>query len=542
MEREAAVRHYLHSRRFGIATIAVVVGLLATTVSVGPAHADVVLDLGRGPVTVHVPPSYDPAQPAPLVVLLHGYGASGQLQENYMQLLPWTDRLGLLCVFPDGTVDPTGARFWNATDACCDFFGSGVDDSGYLRDLIEEIAAELSVDTERVFLLGHSNGGFMAYRMACDHADIIAAVASLAGATFVDPAHCSPSAPVRTLQIHGTADDTVEYDGGVNLVGNPATYPGAVETTERWAAYNQCSLVPDLSQPPIDLVVSAPGCETTVTRYADGCDPGGSSELWSIVGGGHIPNLSPDFVRLVLDFFLSGAHGSVLLTHRLIIPAAAYAAGAEGAFFQTDVDLSNAGESGAEYRFIWMPRGQNNNDALESELFTLGAGQSIRYQNVLAEVFDLEPDAFGALRIDASSIELHALARIANTPPQSGAGSFGQAVVSIGPCDCTERNDRRRLLFGTENADMRFNVGCLNASDKATRVRFELHRSDGTLLGTESLILMPWSNDQLNKIFDPYRPVTGYVDYWSDLPTGSVYCYGSVLDNVTSDPTTVPPM
>ena len=73
-------------------------------------------------------------------------------------------------------------------------------------------------------------------------------------------------------------------------------------------------------------------------------------------------------------------------------------------------------------------------------------------------------------------------------------------------------------------------------------VSFELYASDGTMLGTESLILMPWSNDQINRIFEPYRPVTGYVDYWSDLSTGSVYCYGSVLDNAPSDPTTVPPM
>jgi hypothetical protein len=52
---------------------------------------------------------------------------------------------------------------------------------------------------------------------------------------------------------------------------------------------------------------------------------------------------------------------------------------------------------------------------------------------------------------------------------------------------------------------------------------------------------MPWGNDQLNRIFGPYQPVTGYIDFWSDLPTGSVFCYGSVLDNVTSDPTTIPP-
>jgi hypothetical protein len=225
-----------------------------------------------------------------------------------------------------------------------------------------------------------------------------------------------------------------------------------------------------------------------------------------------------------------------------IIPAAAYAAGAEGSFYETDLDLSNAGAADAEYSFTWRPRGMTTSGAVTSDTFTLGAGQSVRYSNVLAEVFDFEPGVFGALVIDSTSPDLHAMARIANTPQEPGAGSFGQALSAVRPGDCTGHGVKRRLLFGTENADMRFNVGCINFSSEAARVSFELHRSDGTLLGTESLILLPWANDQLNLIFDPYRPVAGSVDYWNDLATGSVYCYGSLLDNVTSDPTTIPPM
>ena len=89
---------------------------------------------------------------------------------------------------------------------------------------------------------------------------------------------------------------------------------------------------------------------------------------------------------------------------------------------------------------------------------------------------------------------------------------------------------------------MRFNVGCVNASANPAGVDFELYASDGTLLGTERLILMPWSNDQLNRIFDPYHPVTGYIDFRSAVGSGKIYCYGSLLDNTTSDPMTVPPI
>jgi hypothetical protein len=344
------------------------------------------------------------------------------------------------------------------------------------------------------------------------------------------------------LQIHGTVDDTVLYEGGDEVLGRPRPYPGAVETTEIWATYNNCSLPPDLSQPPIDLESSITGRETTVATFREGCDDGGSAELWTILGGSHIPNLSPEFVPRVLDFFLSDGQGGVVVFPRFVVPAAAYAAGAEGSFYETDLDLSNAGVNDAEVRFLWLPRGESNGDPMTSEPVMVGAGQSVRYSNVLAEVFDLEPDAFGALRIDATSDDLRAVARIANTPQEPDAGSFGQAMTAIRPGDCTGRNERRRLLFGTENDDMRFNVGCVNASDMATRVSFELYGSDGTMLGAESMILLPWSNNQLDRIFDVYKPVTGHVEYLADMGGGKVYCYGSLLDNVTSDPTTIPPM
>ncbi len=224
-----------------------------------------------------------------------------------------------------------------------------------------------------------------------------------------------------------------------------------------------------------------------------------------------------------------------------VIPAAAYAAGAEGSFYETTLELNNAGLLDAEYLFTWLPRGETNTEAAESERFTLAAGKDVRYQNVLADVFGLEPDSFGALLIEASSPDLLAMARIANTPLEKVAGTFGQFITAVTLDDFTGLGERRRLLFGTEHADMRFNVGCVNAAPAAAGVDLELFAADGTLLGTERLILMPWSNDQLNRIFDAYHPVTGYVDFWA-ASSGNIYCYGSLLDNVTSDPMTVPPL
>ena len=126
---------------------------------------------GDRPVTVHVPPGYDPAKPAPLLIALHGYGSSGREYDAYLHLGQEAARRGYLYAYPDGTSDSDGHEFWNATDACCDFDRSDVDDGAYLSSVIHDIQATFAVDPKRIDLIGHSNGAFMSYAMACTHAD-----------------------------------------------------------------------------------------------------------------------------------------------------------------------------------------------------------------------------------------------------------------------------------------------------------------------------------------------------------------------------------
>ena len=155
----------------------------------------VTVPLGERPFQLYVPSSYSPGQAMPLVVLLHGYTSSGAGQEGYFGLLPYAEERGFIYAIPDGTMNAARNRFWNATDYCCDFDGSGVDDSGYLSGLIDLLSGDYTVGD--VFLIGHSNGGFMAHRMACEHADQLTAIASLAGVDWRDAQRCQPSA-VRT--------------------------------------------------------------------------------------------------------------------------------------------------------------------------------------------------------------------------------------------------------------------------------------------------------------------------------------------------------
>ncbi len=266
-----------------------------------PAFADSQIDLGRGPITIHVPASYDPGTPAPLAILLHGYGSNGSATEAFFGFATAAETAGIIYAAPDGTTDLSGYPFWNATDACCNFNNSTVDDSGYLRSLVEAIQADYNIDDLCVYFAGLSNGGFMSYRMACDHADLIAGIVSVAGATFDDAADCSPTEPVHILQIHGTADTVILYAGGSLAV----PYPGAVESVETWAQYNGCVLTPVAGPGTLDLDAGLPGAETTITRYPYGCSSGGSAELWTVSGGPHVISPTPDFGASVAEFMLT---------------------------------------------------------------------------------------------------------------------------------------------------------------------------------------------------------------------------------------------
>ena len=254
---------------------------------------------GERPVELKVPSDYDHGSATPLLVLLHGYTATGTIQNVYFGLEAPALERGFLYAYPDGTIDAGSNHFWNATDACCDFGKIGVDDSGYLRSVVDEIRSVYNVDDKRIFFMGHSNGSFMSYRMACDHADIIAGIAGLAGAMWGDTSKCDPSEPVHVLHIHGDADTTIVFDGGATQTG---AYPSAPDTVEHWADFNGCSATPS-DGGTIDLDADLDGSETTVTRYDDGCST--SNELWTIQGGGHIPSIGEGFMPSVLDFMLA---------------------------------------------------------------------------------------------------------------------------------------------------------------------------------------------------------------------------------------------
>lgn len=259
--------------------------------------------LAGRPYTLVVPSSYDASKPTPFLFMMHGYPATAAAEEHYMGLTATAQTHGFLYAYADGTLDSKGNRFWNATDACCNFDHLAVDDVAYIDAVLADVSTKYNVDAKRVFLLGHSNGGFMAHRYACDRGGNVAAIVSLAGAVWNDPSLCSPSSPVAIAEVHGDEDAVIAYDGGTTTdsLGANYTYPSAHQTVATWATKDGCA-GPLASGGTLSLDTSAPANATEVQRYS-GCAQTSGVELWTMHGSKHVPALDASWGEAVWTFF-----------------------------------------------------------------------------------------------------------------------------------------------------------------------------------------------------------------------------------------------
>jgi polyhydroxybutyrate depolymerase len=258
--------------------------------------------VAQRPYHFQAPSNYDPSKPTPLLVMLHGYSADGPTEEAYFQLGTLVDAKTILYAYPDGTKDPMGNRFWNADDACCDAYGIPVDDVAYVGAILDDVESKYNVDRKRVWIVGHSNGAFMAHRLACDLSARVAAIVSLAGAVWNDPSKCNPTEHVAVLDVHGDADTVVSYTGGASLYPGGSPFPSEMVTMATWASKDACSgSLADTGQR-LDLDSSLAGSETKVQTYG-GCPAGLDVQLWTIQGGAHVPSLAqPTWPQQVYAF------------------------------------------------------------------------------------------------------------------------------------------------------------------------------------------------------------------------------------------------
>ncbi len=251
----------------------------------------------------------EPINGNPLIVSLHGYGGNSADQSMYFPLHERLISRGFGLLLPNGTPDGEGNPSWNPTDEIGDSAKASGDDYAYLAGLVAR-AREVK-DFGPVYVFGNSNGGFMAYHLACKGLPGLRAVASLAGTSYVDDSNCNGASPVSVLHIHGTADEVIRFEGEVAEPdprddGKPAFYAGAQEKVMRWAQRAGCDW-PEHPQPytTLDLDQDVPGPETYAIRLESGCAPGINIELWMGAEGGHSPGYGDAFVDALLDWLLS---------------------------------------------------------------------------------------------------------------------------------------------------------------------------------------------------------------------------------------------
>lgn len=266
-----------------------------TTVSIGPSDRQ---------ANLRMPGNHDYSRPLPVVVSLHGYSGNGLSNAAYMHHFDSIHENEHLLIYPDGTTNWLGMRYWNATDACCQnvVWATPVDDVSYVLSLIAEAVQNYGADPDGVVITGLSNGGFMSHRMACEAGGSIRAIVALNGVTWDDFSKCPDTGRPDILHVHSTADGVIAYNGGA--IGG-IDYPSATETIGYWA---------DRS-----------GCDTTWTNLGtrdlsgdDGsddadefeflnCSSGNRVAHWRINDGSHVPPLNdPGWSDQTIGWALSG--------------------------------------------------------------------------------------------------------------------------------------------------------------------------------------------------------------------------------------------
>lgn len=204
----------------------------------GVSHGTMEFDGLERTYRLFVPSTISGDSHAALVVGLHGGLGSGDQFADASNFETLAESEGFIVVFPDGA-----DRTWNAGTCCGQSVKKNTDDVGFLAALILKMKAELPVDPAKVFMTGHSNGAMMAFRFGCERADMVKAIAPVAGSLEIPD--CKPSQGVSLLAIHGDADQNHPIDGGIGSRSIAAvSYRSMKDTLAMWTAAMKCASAP----------------------------------------------------------------------------------------------------------------------------------------------------------------------------------------------------------------------------------------------------------------------------------------------------------
>ena len=218
---------------------------------------------------LHLPTGYNETTPTPLIIALHGGFGNAYSIENQSQLSVKSDAENFIVVYPEGV---EGGAFnissWNA-GWCCGFASnSNVDDVGFIDELLDTLLSQYSIDTNRIYATGMSNGGFMSYRLACELSDRIAAIAPVAASMSM--VSCNPVRPVPVISFHSYLDTNVPYDGGVGDGPSNHYNPPQDSILNALSNMNTCSIANDTiinNSEYTNIKWTNCNCETEIHQY-----------------------------------------------------------------------------------------------------------------------------------------------------------------------------------------------------------------------------------------------------------------------------------
>lgn len=279
-------------------TLATFIGLLGLTLTLwsaepeklGPGDQSRTLEIDglKRSYLLHVPPNYDAAKPLPVVLIFHGAGMNATLMRGFSGLNGKADEAGFLAVYPNGTGAGPFLTF-NSGGVQWGLVTKQPDDVAFVSRLLDDLAMVVSVDSNRVFATGMSNGGMMCYRLAAELSERIAAIAPVAGAMAMTEA--KPKRPVPVLHFHGTDDRMVPFAGPDQRVPMLLTFKSVDDTVATWVKLNGCRETPLVEELPHTVDDG-----TKVTRKTYRSDAGAEVVLVTVTGGGHTwPGRQPPF-------------------------------------------------------------------------------------------------------------------------------------------------------------------------------------------------------------------------------------------------------
>jgi polyhydroxybutyrate depolymerase len=230
---------------------------------------------------VHVPPRYDPATATPVVLAFHGGAANADNMVVFSGLNEKADQAGFVVVYPAGSGRLQRLLTFNAGNCCGHAAAANVDDVAFTRALLDDLAKVVNVDQRRVFATGMSNGAMMAYRLASELSDRIAAIAPVSGP--MGTKECHPGRPVPVMHFHGDADEFAPFSGGKGRGPSGTDFYSVQHSIDAWVEANGCDTTPTVTR-----LADRQDDGTTVRRVTYGSGKAGAEVVLVVVeGGGH---------------------------------------------------------------------------------------------------------------------------------------------------------------------------------------------------------------------------------------------------------------